>query len=119
MKRSLPPIIKKEVEEIIHERPRKRPFRLPRSVEVKVEDKPNGLIKCPKCSTGIVSNRGCNMMTCKNHKPKWFYFCFHCKKESLSAIPCGTCPSDIGEQAQITVLCQTMNVIRDGKMLVI
>ena len=53
-------------------------------VKVKHENPLDGTIRCPhesccKKNIGlIVSERGCNVVTCTNHNP-YYYFCFHCK----------------------------------------
>ena len=83
------------------------PSRKPRRVKVKHEDADNGLIRCPKCKSGInVSERGCNMITCRNHHDGqgWFYFCYHCRGELKDAMPCfrTTCPERNDRESRAT-----------------
>ena len=109
------PKIKKEkdVQEDVQlvEEVSRRPSRS-KVIKIKNEDKPNGIIKCPhpECENGIVSNRGCNMVTCRNHKPNYFYFCFHCKTELPNGIQCSDCPSRIDADSQLDYLRTSMKV---------
>ena len=42
------------------------PSRHAARVRLKIENSAEGLIKCPKCSSGVaVSERGCNLVTCR------------------------------------------------------
>ena len=108
-------IIKQEVEELENERPTKRSSRRPPVVKVKDENIPGGLIKCPKCDNGIVVTKGCNTITCRQHRPKFFYFCFHCRRESISGIPCMKCPYNIDETSKTEYLCNTTGVLFDKR----
>ena len=56
-----------------------------RQVQVKQENIKDGAIKCPDpaCSNIILlSEKGCNLVVCKKHKPHFLYFCAHCKIRS-------------------------------------
>jgi hypothetical protein len=53
------------------------------------------MIRCPSCGNEIaVSERGCNMVTCRAevHRPGYFYFCYHCRRSLGDGLPCLTCP---------------------------
>ena len=105
--KNVPEDVQLKVDEV-YNRP-SRPSRY-KVTKIKNEDKPNGIIKCPRCENGIVSNRGCNMVTCRVHKPNYFYFCFHCKTESPNGIQCSKCPSRIDADSQLDYLRTSMNV---------
>ena len=50
---------------------------------VKKEDPVNGFIPCPdrSCNKIIsINDKGCNVLTCRNHHPTFLYFCIHCFK---------------------------------------
>jgi peroxiredoxin len=61
---------------------------------VKIENKKEGLLKCPLCGVVVVvSERGCNTVTCtNNHSPGYYYFCCHCNQECPGGIGRCACP---------------------------
>ena len=63
---------------------------------LKHENIADGAVKCPECQQIIlVADRGCNIITCVNHQPRFLYFCIHCKGVSSSGteiLSCA-CPS--------------------------
>jgi len=84
-----------------------RPKRTHRNVLVKQENANDGLIRCPKCSSGIqAGERGCNLVVCRGpHDGNgWFYFCFHCRQELLGGMPCmrQTCPERNDRESRAT-----------------
>jgi len=63
------------------------------SVLIKNENPLEGKFKCPKCDNIVVaSEKGCNVLTCRNHHPQFFYFCAHCKHECPDGISSCSCP---------------------------
>ena len=73
----------------------RRPSRRQQYICVKHEAPDDGLIRCPSCGNGIVvSERGCNMVACRAevHRPGYFYFCFHCRRDLGRGMPCQDCP---------------------------
>jgi len=58
---------------------------------IKHEDTVEGNIQCPVCNYIIcVGEKGCNVITCRNHFPQFLYFCLHCKE--ICAQEYATCP---------------------------
>jgi len=48
--------------------PPRYPSRATHHVRLKLEDHENGLVRCPRCGSGVsASERGCNVVTCRNH----------------------------------------------------
>ena len=46
---------------------------------MEVENQIRGTIKCPDCGAGtFVLKKGCNVQSCKKHRPKFHYFCVQC-----------------------------------------
>jgi len=59
-------------------------------VRIKMERPLEGIIACPSCGNCIVADGGCNVVTCLNHKPHFFYFCCFCGTECMGGIStCG------------------------------
>lgn len=59
---------------------------------IKTENLPEGNVQCPACSSIIcVSERGCNVVACRNHAPQFLYFCAHCKQVT-NGTEYSTCP---------------------------
>ena len=59
---------------------------------IKIENLREGNVKCPVCEEIIcVANRGCNIITCLNHRPHFDYFCIHCKNVNENGVEYGTC----------------------------
>lgn len=62
------------------------------AVPIKREDIVDGVIKCPRCQVSIVTgDKGCNIITCRNHSPHFVYFCIHCKKVNENGVEYVTC----------------------------
>lgn len=52
-----------------------------------------GNVQCPDCASIIcVSEKGCNVVTCRNHSPNFLHFCFHCKKVAETEYTICDCP---------------------------
>ena len=66
-------------------------------VQVKHENMKEGIIKCPdpQCNKIILHNGGCKILTCTNHRPRYLYFCAHCKK--------------VGEEGSEIIRCECPN----------
>lgn len=71
---------------------------------IKREDIVNGDIRCPDCNKIIsfADSGGCNVMTCRNHSPAFFYFCIHCKDPCPRGYStCTSCPKRNTMEARV------------------
>ena len=83
----------KEVTPTLHHLPSNRIV-----VPIKREDIEIGLLRCPPCRSGVLASEvGCNIVTCRAHRPVtlacelnhnhgcggYCHFCFHCRVENL------------------------------------
>ena len=95
--------------------PSRYPSRAKRAVKLKLEDHENGLVRCPRCQSGVsASETGCNIVTCFRLHPEtlngtlgggrggWVHFCFHCGEEN-NGEKCGgaMCPSTVTRKARV------------------
>ena len=59
---------------------------------VKMENLVDGTFSCPSCDGSVLaSSRGCNVLTCRNHSPEFFFFCCFCKAECPGGVSACSC----------------------------
>jgi len=66
-----------------------RPRRRLKSVRIKQEDLPSGILIC-KCGSALTAGRGCNLQKCMSeaHGGSFYYFCAYCRSPLPNHLPC-------------------------------